>query len=64
MYRSTPQSTTQEMEKEKEMLRDQLKLDIEGKKVSWKGLSSMDSDEESCSSENSSLETDMTQLSQ
>ena len=70
MYRSTPQNATQgkeqEEKEEKEVLRDQLNLDSKDIKVRWKGLSSTDSDEESCSIENSSLqpETDLTQLSQ
>ena len=61
MYRSTPQSTTEQEERER--VRDHLLWENKEKKVRWKELSNMDTDEESCSSESSSLETDLTQLS-
>ena len=62
MYRSTPQSTTEQEERER--VRDHLLWENKEKKVRWKELSNMDTDEESCSSENSSLETDLMELSQ
>ena len=61
MYRSTPQSTTEQEERER--VRDHMLWESKEKKVRWRGLSNMDTDEESCSSESSSLETDLTQLS-
>ena len=62
MYRSTSRSSTQGNEHEE---RDHVPVLLESKKkVRWKELSNMDTDEESCSNENSSLETDLTELSQ
>ena len=61
MYRSTPQSTTEQEERER--VRDHLLWENKEKIVKWKELSNMDTDQESCSSESSSLETDLTQLS-